>query len=145
MYPLAELLPVAKNKWEATVKGRVSVGVSMKNVFGGTAAFMLLSLVKNTLPTKFEAKYVWGHHNLVRGSGVYVRKLVLHPFYRSSGIRIHFLNRAWVLAIELGTRLHMDVCAEDTHERAFLRNHGARESIFWNTPKGKLMVRYMWP
>lgn len=111
---------------------------------GLSVARIEISIVNRAPPLPYEYAHVWLKKCPPYIDGVFVRKLSVREKFQRKGYGTTLLGDAKALAHALGKRTYFDMKANDTLTRTFVQKEGGWESIFWHTPRGTLMVRYIW-
>ena len=111
---------------------------------GGTIGYIEISVVSRASPTQYEQRYVWSGHAPVFIDGIFVRRLVVDKACRGKGHGKTLFRRALNRASEMGKHLYCDTKSDNAAMRELARSLGGKENMFWHTPSGTLMVRYIW-
>lgn len=123
---------------------RISASRGLRDERGRTAARVLISIVTQAKPSPYERIYIWRKKGPPAIDGVFVRRFVVEKHLRRKGHGTRLMNEVKALADRLVKRVYIDTTADNGAMRAFVRKLGARENMFWHTPRGTLMVRYIW-
>jgi GNAT superfamily N-acetyltransferase len=110
----------------------------------GPLAYIGVTLVSRARPLPYECTYVWQNRAPEYVDGVFVRRLVVKKSARGNGYGALLVEEAKALARKEGERLYLDTKADNQSMRRLAQKCGGAPNMFWRTPSGVLMVRYIW-
>ena len=121
---------------------RIRLGIPMMNARQTVIGYVGISLVRNAIPTKHEHERVWGKIRHDNVSGIFIRHMIVHKDERCQGFGSILLDAIRAKARGMELSVYFDVTGSNIRMRKFLHTEGGSPSIFWQTKKGALMVRY---
>ena len=124
-------------------RGRRRIATSVLHK-GEPVGVLMATVATDVFPTPYEHKYVWGHENSPRMSGIFITRLSVAQHARGEGFGSLLLHEAIKLGRTTVRHVYINVPAANMRARKFLRSNKFSENIFWFTPNHTLMVRYIW-
>lgn len=124
-------------------RARIRLGYAQFNQFGDVDAYAGFSLVSGAQPTAYEREYVWSHRGPQTINGIFLRRLIVRKAMRRRGLAHCLLGRLRDFATAQGKHFYADVPYGNEAMQRLVRKEGARENMFWHTPKDRLMIRYI--
>lgn len=122
---------------------RTRLGQVMQNERGEIIGWLSVTVVLLAKPTQYEHRQIWRDTSCDTVSGVFLRSIVVRREDRSKGYGAILFDEVRGLAKLLELPLYCDVKAENTRMRKFILRGGYSESVYWSTPKGTPMVRFV--
>lgn len=108
------------------------------------AAYTSWTLVTSARPTAYERKYVWSGRSPDEVSGLFLRCIVVRPDKRRCGLGTMLIEETKRRAECFRKKTYGDVRADNVAMRTLAERTGGTPNMFWHTPRGTLMVRYIW-
>jgi len=127
-----------------TARQRIRLGKAIYSQNGELVAYLGVTVVHQASLLPYDRTYVWGGKGPLCDDGVFIRRFIVKNTERRNGYGILLLKEARNLSEKFAKHLYADTKADNIPMCQLAVKAGGSPNMFWFTPKGTLMVRYIW-